>query len=232
MEATLRGADVQAGVYAGIGQISGTSSANAITGTAADEIIRSWGGNDNLSGGAGRDFLRGGSGNDMLDGGTGEDTFDGGKGADSLLGGAGRDFLRGGNSKDLLDGGTGDDTLDGGTGTDKLTGGGGSDEFLFADPGQSGDTITDFQDQKGNDDRILIDASGFQGGLEKGEHLSRDAFQVGANHHAQGEDVRFLFDTRDQTLWFDENGDAKGGLTLIADLQANAEVTHNDIWLI
>jgi serralysin len=224
LEATLRGAEVQADVYAGIGQMDGTSSADLITGTAGDEIIRGEIGNDSLRGGAGRDFLRGGTGKDLLDGGKGSDTFDGGKGNDTLLGGAGHDdFLRGGN---------GHDALDGGKGTDMLTGGNGNDEFIFVGPGQSGDSITDFGNRSGDNDRILIDASSFKGGLDEGGHLSRDAFQVGANHHAKGDDVRFLFDTRTETLWFDRNGSKDDGLTLVADLQDGARLQHDDIWLI
>lgn len=96
-------------------------------------------------------------------------------------------------------------------------------------PGNAGDTL---YGKGGNDDRLLIDASGFQGGLDRGGHLARDRFQAGEGHQARDAEIRFLFDTRDATLWFDRNGDASGGLSLVADLQAGAQLTHEDVWMI
>jgi hypothetical protein len=52
-----------------------------------------------------------------------------------------------------------------------------------------------------------------------------------ADNLAQDADDRFVFRTTDATLWFDSNGSAAGGLTLVADLQAGATVTSADILL-
>ncbi|HVG48327.1 MAG TPA: hypothetical protein VM899_09370, partial [Rubellimicrobium sp.] len=153
----------------------------------------------------------------------------------ATLRGTGNDLannITGNGAKNDLYGGAGNDVLDGGKGKDRLTGGDGNDKFVFAAPGQSGDTITYFSSQNGNKDRVLIDASGFKGGLDEGGHISRDAFQVGANHVAEDREVRFLFDTRNDTLWFDKNGSRNGGLTLVAHVDDGADLEHDNIWLI
>ena len=156
----------------------------------------------------------------------------GNDGSNLLIGGRGDDALHGGRSADRLKGGADRDDLEGDKGKDKLTGGGGNDEFVFRALQDGRDTITDFRHENGNNDRFLIDVSGFKAGLDAGGHLLRGQFQVSRDNHARDEDVRFIFDTRDETLWFDKNGSKQGGLTLLADLQSSAELTHNDIWLV
>lgn len=166
--------------------------------------------------------------------GTGNDLANllvGNEDANILKGAGGRDDLRGGGGDDVLKGGLDKDRLDGGLGQDKLVGGDGNDEFVFAKRGQSGDLIVDLQDEVGNNDRILVDGSSFKGGLEDGR-LSNDQFQASEGHVAEDADVRFILDTRDDTLWFDRNGDRSGGLTLVADLQGNATMQANDIFVI
>jgi hypothetical protein len=64
-----------------------------------------------------------------------------------------------------------------------------------------------------------------------GAQLAPDRFQTSDGHDVQSAEVRFIFDTSDATLWFDENGSQDGGLTLVADLQDGATVTQDDIWL-
>ena len=54
-------------------------------------------------------------------------------------------------------------------------------------------------------------------------------FQIKADNLAQDSNGHFIFRTTDQTLWFDANGNAAGGLTLLADLQAGASVTAANI---
>jgi Ca2+-binding RTX toxin-like protein len=130
-----------------------------------------------------------------------------------------------------VQGGAAKDSLAGSEGQDKLVGGGGNDEFVFYDRFEGDDTITDFKNKSGNNDRFVIDASGFKDGLEAGK-LARDQFQTGSGHAAEDADIRFIFDTDDNTLWFDKNGSKDGGLTLLADLQASAEVGAGDIFLV
>jgi len=167
-----------------------------------------------------------GTGNDLDN-----DLFGNGK-SNSLGGGAGGDDLYGQGGADQLRGGLGPDDLDGGRGKDRLTGGRGNDDFVFAAPNEGGDTISDFRDREGHDDRILIEVAGFRAGLDVGGHLSRDQFQIDDGHRADDRGTRFLLDTRDQTLWFDANGSRDGGLRLVVDLPASAELTHQHLWLI
>jgi hypothetical protein len=76
-------------------------------------------------------------------------TFQGGPGPDNLVGGPGDDVLLGLG---------GDDTLNGGPGNDTLTGGDGADRFVFSQPSDRIDTITDFTSGQ---DLIEFDHNGF-----------------------------------------------------------------------
>ncbi|WP_210527930.1 calcium-binding protein [Rubellimicrobium arenae] len=140
-------------------------------------------------------------------------------------------ILSGGSGEDVLDGRGGHDTLSGGAGVDHLTGGAGNDSFVFAARSECGDHLSDFHALPGDYDRIVIDAEGFGGGLAGGM-LRASEFQCRADNLAQDAGDRFIFRTTDRTLWFDGNGSARGGLTLVADLQDGAMLTHADILLV
>ena len=152
--------------------------------------------------------------------------------ANTLTGNAARNGLYGGAGNDTLYGGDGNDVLDGGGGVDRLEGGAGNDAFKFASAAESGDLVTDFHNVAGDNDAFQFSAAGFGGGLVAGSTLAASQFQVRGDNLAQDADDRFIFRTTDQTLWFDSNGSAAGGLTLVADLQAGAVVTSADIFLI
>jgi len=200
--------------YTGIEAIFGSNfGADRLTGDAAANALRGFGGADTLAGGAGNDMLFGGAGHDRL------------------VGGAGNDALFGDAGNDALFGGAGNDRLTGGAGHDRLAGGAGNDQFVFAAPGEGGDVITDFGAVAGNNDGFRITAAGFGGGLAAGA-LAPAQFQSRANNLAQDADDRFIFRTTDATLWFDANGNAAGGLTMLADLQAGAVVSAGDIVLV
>jgi Ca2+-binding RTX toxin-like protein len=121
--------------------------------------------------------------------------------------------------------------LIGGIGADILTGGAGNDTFVYNSTANGGDTIKDFSRAVGNHDIFWINAAGFGGGLVDGS-LNANQFQVSANHVALNANVRFIFDSSDNSLWFDANGSANGGQTMLADLQAGATVGITDIFLI
>lgn len=235
--------------------LTGSGHINA-TGNGLVNTLTGNSGNNVLNGGAGADTMRGGAGNDLYhvdnSGDRTEDTsgvdtalstasFILGAGVENLtlqgsasLNGTGNylgNELMGNSGRNVLKGGSGNDELEGGKAKDKLTGGQGNDEFIFASLRDVGDTVTDFGSRKGDSDRLVIDAAGFKGGLGPGK-LSKDQFQTSKGHDTLDRDVRFIFDTRNETLWFDKNGDARGGLTLIADLQASAIVEHTDFVLI
>jgi len=152
-------------------------------------------------------------------------------GADTISGDAAANLLSGSGGADNLSGGGGADTLIGGAGADKLWSGAGNDQFSFQALAQSGDSIMDFTNVAGNNDVFRITAAGFGGGLGAGP-LAAAQFVTRADNLAQDADDRFIFRTTDQTLWFDANGNAAGGLTMVADLQAGAVLTHLDILLV
>ena len=89
-----------------------------------------------------------------------------GSGDDQIIGNAAANRLIGGAGNDVINGGSGDDTLFGGAGADTLTGGLGADSFVFTDPADAGDTITDFSLAEGDwiDITALLATIGYTGG--------------------------------------------------------------------
>ncbi len=153
-------------------------------------------------------------------------------GNDQLRGDGGANTLQGNGGADELDGAGGSDFLQGGTGNDVLTGGSGNDSFAFATLTEIGDTINDFSSiAAGNNDRFVITASAFGGGLVAGA-LAANQFQSRADNVAQDADDRFIFNTSDKTLWFDDDGTGAHTAVLVAHLQASATMTSLDIVLV
>ena len=79
-------------------------------------------------------------------------------------------------------------------------------------------------------DDTLVGGAGadqLRGGLEAGA-LAASALAVRAGHVAQGRE-RVLFDTTDKTLWVDVDGAGGADAVLVAQLQANAQVSAADI---
>jgi Ca2+-binding RTX toxin-like protein len=209
-------------VYSNIETVLGSAlGANNLAGDA---------GNNGLVGGNAVDTLAGRAGNDDLSGLGGNDKLYGEAGSDNLLGGGGNDALFGGLDVDTLSGGNGNDNLTGGTGIDVVGGGLGNDSFVFQTLAECGDFITDFGAIAGDNDRFLINAAAFGGGLVAGT-LAASAFVTSVTNAAVDANDRFIFRTTDATLWFDSNGNAAGGLRLVADLGAGTVVTAADIVL-
>lgn len=188
------------------------------TGQGVDTLIRV----EHLTSGSGADRLTGSGAANNLTGNAGNDTLSGANGNDTLLGGG---------DIDRLFGGIGADRLVGGLGADVSSGGLGNDSFVFLTRLEGGDQITDFSNAAGNDDRFLLEGSAFGYGSATGT-IAASHFISRADNLAQTADQHFILRTTDNTLWFDSNGDAAGGLTLLADLQAGAVVTANDLVLI
>jgi Ca2+-binding RTX toxin-like protein len=185
-------------------------------------------------------------GNDSLAGGPGNDTISGNVGNDAISGRGGNDNLLGGQGDDALVGGAGNDTLLGGLGLDTLTGGTGGDRFQYDSLNEvsvsiidslgggttSSDVITDFSSAQG--DRIFISASRFGGGLVAGVPLTSTTSPSapgqffaapGVNSPANGSN-RFIYDTSNGNLYFDDDGDSSGITYLIANVQG---LTSSDI---
>jgi Ca2+-binding RTX toxin-like protein len=229
--------------------------ADFLGGNKSNNDINGFGGNDKIVGRGGNDFLNGGAGNDALDGGAGKDYLHGGSGIDRLNGGGGMDvasyyyseagltvsldkslvatgdaigdtfksienlegsftggdMLAGNKRANTIWGFGGDDSLNGGRGDDDLYGGDGNDMFVFDSAKAGTDTIHDFA----SGDKIALKASGFSG---------LTAGVVDAN--------QFVFDTTDNTLWFDQDGSEPIAAIKIAVLSNGYDITSNDLIII
>lgn len=152
-------------------------------------------------------------------------------GADVLIGDGAANDLMGLGGDDRLKGGDGDDVLTGGRGWDRLIGGQGNDSFVFLALDERKDRIVDFGSALGDDDRIVISAEGFGGGLEAGI-LDGSLFRKGTSNRAMDEDDRFILRTTDKTLWFDADGAGGERGVMIADLQNDARLTAADILIV
>ncbi len=148
-------------------------------------------------------------------------------GNDIIVGSGGANKILGFYGRDSLFGGTGADTITGGSSIDRITGGPGNDVFVFNRLVEAGDVITDFSGKTGNDDMILLSFREFPG-VNAGT-LFPGRFITRADNRAQDANDHIIFRTTDRTLWYDANGNAAGGLKLLADLQPGAVVTVNDI---
>lgn len=171
------------------------------------------------------------SGAALGDGYTGFERVLGSALADVIRGSVAANQLMGNSGADVIDGAEGADLLRGGTGADTLTGGLGNDTFRFSALAECGDTITDFRNVAGDNDKFQIDAAAFGGGLTAGG-LAGTQFQNRADNLAQDADDRFIFRTSDSTLWFDADGTGALAARMVADLQAGATMSAADIQLI
>ncbi len=190
--------------FATIENLTGNSGADSMIGNASDNTLAGNGGNDSLSGYGGNDVLTGGDGDDYLWGIQGNDT---------IAGGAGVDYLEGGD------------------GLDRLAGGLGNDTFRFSGANLGLDTITDYGAVSGNDDRFLLSASGFGGGLSTGT-LAASRFRVNTTGSAQDSDDRFIFNSSNKGVYFDVDGVGGAGPVLITTLQSSAaNLTNADFIL-
>lgn len=208
-------------IYGGDGndRLSGDSGADSIAGEAGNDRIYGGANGDKIEGGSGSDRLYGETGNDTIGGGTASDRIDGGSGSDKLYGDSGNDVLIGGTGDDSISGGTGADKLYGGANEDVLFGGSGDDQFHFAKLGDGVDVVQDFTR---GDDHLVFDASGFTG-------MTADfALVVGGDPAATSSKGAFLFDTDSHKLFWDSNGNGKGGVSLIAVLDDVHNLSKDD----
>lgn len=221
----------------------------------ATGLVSGGDGNDTFKPGAGFDDIDGGLGTDTIDfrggaavqvaldgsiDGTGNangdsyvsiDSAFGSAHGDLLIGSNGGNTLRGFGGADTIRGEGGADRIFGDAGVDLLTGDTGNDQFFFERLSDCGDIITDFGNALGDQDRIMIRASTFGGGLVAGS-VAAGQFQARADNVAQDVDDRFIFRSTDKTLWFDVDGNGAAGPVMIADLQATATFTAVDIGII
>ncbi|ONG50400.1 hypothetical protein BKE38_18430 [Pseudoroseomonas deserti] len=122
------------------------------------------------------------------------------------LGNAADNILIGSSGDDILEGRAGDDRLQGGLEADRLTGGAGNDLFHYASALEGGDVVTDFAS---GEDRLLISATGFGGGLVAGMSLAATG-RFTANTTGEAEEGvgrgQFMLNTTDNSLYWDADG--------------------------
>nr|WP_180882825.1 calcium-binding protein [Mesorhizobium loti] len=144
------------------------------------------------------------------------------------LNGSGNDLdnvVTGNVGANRLDGRAGDDTLAGGFGNDTLVGGAGNDIFMFntaLNPGSNVDRLADFSV---TDDTIHLDNAVFTALATPGT-LDDDAFYIGTAAHDA--DDRIIYDPTTGHLTYDANGDAAGGFTDFAVLEAGLALINSD----
>jgi Ca2+-binding RTX toxin-like protein len=153
---------------------------------------------------------------------------------DNVTGSAFGDILIGNANANFLNGGDGDDKLTGGGGADNLTGGNGADAFVYKNPNEGRDIITDF----GNGGDIFqISASGFGGGFVAGTLLQTTAvatgvFVGGSNPGYLGQMAHVLYDTATGLLSFDADGNGGGAKVELAQLLGMPTLNANQFSIV
>jgi Ca2+-binding RTX toxin-like protein len=139
--------------------------------------------------------------------------------------------LTGSAGADRLSGLGGNDTLIGGLGADLLSGGEGIDRFTYAKASEGGDTLLDFT---GGLDELHVSAAGFGGGLFVGislEVTGRYVANAAGTATSAAGTGQFVMNTTTDTLWWDSNGKAAGGATMLAHLDTPADFSAQDIFV-
>ncbi len=143
-----------------------------------------------------------------------------------LIGNGLANKLEGNSGANSVQGSNGNDTLAGLGGVDTLSGGNGTDKFKYCKLSDGGDTVKDFAEG----DLFTFASSAF-GGMAKGA-LADGVFHAWGNSNGHDANDRFVFNTVKDTLYFDSNGSASGGLTKIATLENGFVLSANDLLIV
>jgi Ca2+-binding RTX toxin-like protein len=206
--------------------------------------------NNVITGNSGNNIISGGLGADTLIGGLGNDTYVLSDLLDTIIDSGGIDTIRSslsialqevieraeliglgdtsalGNALDnTLVGNSGNNYLEGGTGVDILTGGAGGDGFFIAfnGAGKALDTVTDF---KSGEVLLMLDLVSFgvdpvAMGLTSSGMVAADTLVQGAGARALDPNDYFVYDTAQQSLYFDADGSGSGAALPVAYLQGS-----------
>ena len=245
---------------AGTGNINGTGNAlvNIITGNAGVNVLDGGAGLDRLVGGLGNDVYVLGAENDtVIDSGgndlitstitrslasyatierltlLGSSSINGsGNNLDNLItGNSGNNIINGGAGSDTIHGGAGADRLYGNIGNDTLTGGAGTDAFIFHSTPNATTNVDRITDFSVADDAIWLENGVFTA-LGAAGALSSAAFVRNTTGLAQDASDRLIYESDTGELYYDSNGSAAGGSTLIAVLNPSLLLTHLDFSVI
>lgn len=121
--------------------------------------------------------------------------------SEEMIGKLGNDVLFGYVGNDSIRGGDGNDTIVGGEGADLLNGNNGADWFVYNNGVEGADTIRRFQVGQ---DKIVVSASGFGGGLVEGV-LDSEKLAFGTEAELLGSG-QFVFDDATGRLSWDADG--------------------------
>ncbi|MBI4922372.1 MAG: S8 family serine peptidase [Devosia nanyangense] len=245
----------------GADRLTGNSSSNKLLGWRGNDTLSGSSGNDTLKGGAGKDSLDGGTGTDTADysdktkqvivtlngatavnvtvNGVAEDSIKnverliGGSASDKLTGDGLANLLTGNNGNDTMGGGSGIDTLTGGAGKDSLTGGSGADRFVFNAKLSATTNVDTIKDFVHNSDIIALDNAVMVGlGLTTGALSSAKFYAHAGATHGHDTSDRIVYDSTSGKLYYDSNGSASGGVTLIAVLTTHPTLDAGDFLIV
>jgi Ca2+-binding RTX toxin-like protein len=148
-----------------------------------------------------------------------------------ITGSAGANVLTGGVGKDILRGLAGNDTLIGGVGIDTLAGGTQNDVFVFNAPLNvaNRDVINDFANVAGNNDSFQLD-NAVMAALGAPGALKANFFFAGAAAHDADDHV--IYNKANGVLYYDSNGNAAGGVTVLATLATKPVLSVADFTVI
>ncbi|MCZ8375764.1 MAG: VCBS domain-containing protein [Beijerinckiaceae bacterium] len=232
---TINAGDGDNSVLAGDGDnviTLGNGSNVIVAGSGDDTIVAGNGGND-ISAGGGVNQITSGSGDDTITLSGTSDTVNAGNGSDQItVTGVGNATIDAGGGDDTILAGIGNDVIFGGLGADDITTGLGADIVAYRQvTSEGGDTLRDFMTGV---DAFQFLASDIGAGLAFGGAdtgtLDASRFFSGANY--TNSDQRFLFNTGDQTLYYDADGSGGGAsMIALATLEAGT-VTASDIKIV
>ena len=139
--------------------------------------------------------------------------------------------LTGSSFNDTLTGNAGANTIVGGAGNDVLTGGAGNDTFVFDAALNAATNVDDITDFNVAADTIVLENAIFTTIVGTGT-LTAAQFVANTTGTAQGADDRIVYETDTGKLFYDSNGNAAGGATQFAQLDAGLALTNADFFII
>jgi serralysin len=134
--------------------------------------------------------------------------------------------ITGSNTGDSIAGSTVGDVIDGGLGSDDLQGNAGADTFVFALKTRGVDHIADFMRKEGD----KIGLAGISFPTLKPGVLKKKAFEIG--DEADSKKDRIIYDKKDGTLRYDDDGSGKHKAVIIGILDDAATLKAGDIFVI
>jgi Ca2+-binding RTX toxin-like protein len=232
---------------------TGNALANRIIGNSGHNILNGGPGADTMRGGAGNDVYRVDNPGDIVDesNGSGGDTVQStvsvklsdtahikgtlesvsltGTASALAWGNGAANILTGNIGSNSIAGLGGNDVLNGGAGKDTLVGGAGQDFFVFnaALSSENSDTVGDFN---AADDTFRLENTVMVGLGSATGALNPSLFFAGAAAHDSND--RIVYNKTTGALFYDANGNAAGGVTLLATLVNKPNLTAVDFAVI